>query len=300
MLFKSTWWRPLKGDPIGWLVDYDNPALRYAVLTDFLERQPDVPAVREARGALGTDPVIIGTLQRFIPDHGWGSPAAPDQPIWQATADHLALLAELGVSGRDERIATAADWALDQARSPDGDYDLPGAFLWAVLRLGYHDDARIQRAVRRAAKFLVARGAPGAPIERSPWDKLPALWALLQTRPEDRERGIEAAIQTALAEVEHIDWGAVEPARLQFGFPHLGEADVLFALRVLAQAGRMTEERVKPAVTLLTAQQNERGRWPLHRNHADRLHVPVEPVGPESKWSTLNALRALKATEPLP
>ena len=27
MLVKSSWWRPLRGDPMGWLLDYDNPAV---------------------------------------------------------------------------------------------------------------------------------------------------------------------------------------------------------------------------------------------------------------------------------
>ena len=298
MLFKTSWWRPLKGDPMDWLLDYDRPAVRLLALTDILERQPDVPAVREARARLAADSVIGDALARQVPDHGWGSPADPTTPTGQATGDHLVLLAELGVPGRDERVATAADWALDQARQPNGDTVLPGAVLWALLRFGYVEDPRVRRAVHLAAKSLVARGTPDAPVQRSPWDGLPALWALLQLPPAERNRGVEAAIQTALADWDHLDWTTVEPARLAFGFPHLGQPDLLFALRVLAEAGRLTDARYKPALELLAAQQTERGRWPLADNHADRLLVVAEAAGAESKWSTLNALRALKATEP--
>lgn len=298
MVVKTSWWKPLRGDPMGWLLDYDNAAVRYQTLTDILERQPDVPVVREARQALAQAPIITGLFERQHKDSGWGSSSAADAPTWTATADHLILLAELGVPGRDERIATAADWTLDQAQSPDGDYDLPGALLWALLTFGYGDDPRIRRAIRRAAKSLVARGAPGAPIQRTAWDGLPALWALLQLPAAERQRGVEASIQTALAEWDHFDWSTVDPARLDFGFPHLGAADLLFALRVLAEAGRLTDERYKPAITLLVSQQTESGRWPLRRNHADRLLVTAEAIGLESKWCTLNALRVLRATEP--
>lgn len=298
MLFKTSWWRPLKGDPMGWLLDYDQPAVRYQALTDILERQPDVPAVREARAGLASDAVITGLLARQLPDQGWGSPADPATAALAATGDHLVLLAELGAPGRDERIATAADWALDQARTPNGDTVLPGALLWALLKFGYVEDARVRRAVHLAAKSLVARGAPDAPVRRTAWDGLLALWALLQLPASERNRGIEAAIQTALADWDHLDWTTLEPARLQFSFPYLGAPDLLFALRVLAEAGRLTDARYQPALDALVAQQNEAGRWPLTHNHSDRLLVVAESVGAESKWSTLNALRVLKATEP--
>lgn len=297
MLFVSKWWRPLKGDPAGWLLDDDNPAVRYTMLTDVLDRQTDTPVVREARANLARYDLPRRILAARCPDSGWGSPADPATPTWQATADNLVVLAELAARGNDERIATAADWALDQARTPDGDYDLPGAFLWALLRFGYVDDPRVRRASRRAAKSLVARGAPGALIQRDVWDGVPAVWALLQLPESERWPGLEAAIQTGLADIAHIDWASVPVERLAFGFPHLGEADLLLALRVLAQAGRMVDERLQPAVDLLAAQQTERGRWPLARDHRDRLLFPLEAAAAESKWSTLNALRVLRATE---
>ena len=64
-----------------------------------------------------------------------------------------------------------------------------------------------------------------------------------------------------------------------------------------AEAGRVTRERVNPGVQVMLQHQNERGRWSLVRNHSDRLLVVAEETGPESKWSTLNALRVLSATE---
>jgi len=108
---------------------------------------------------------------------------------------------------------------------------------------------------------------------------------------------VETAIETALAEIERIDWESLPQERLAFGFPHLGEPDILFALRVLAEAGRVTRERVNPGVQVMLRHQNERGRWPLVRNHSDRLLVVAEETSLESKWSTLNALRVLSATE---
>lgn len=283
---------------MGWLLDYDGPAVRYQALTAILERQPDVPAVREARAGLAADPVITEVLARQVHDQGWGTPADPTTATRPATENHLVLLAELGVPGRDERVATAADWALDQARQPNGDTVLPGAFLWALLKFGYVEDARVRRAVHLAAKSLVARGTPDAPVQRTPWEGLPALWALLQLPASERNRGIEAAVLTALADWDHLDWTTLEPSRVQFGFPHLGAPDLLFALRVLAEAGRLTDARYRPALDRLLTQQSERGRWPLVHNHADRLLVVAEAAGAESKWSTLNALRVLKATEP--
>ena len=297
MLVKSSWWRPLHGDPMGWLLGYDNPAVHYYVLTDLLTRHTDVPAVRDARRNLASNPIAKRLFELHLPDSGWGPTPDAKKATVQATVDHLVLLAELGAPGNDTRIATAADWALEQMQTAEGDYEVPGIFLWALLRFRYDEDLRVRRAVKRAAKYLVARGTPDAPSQRTAWDALPYVWALLQLPDEERSKGVETAIETALAEIERIDWENLPPERLAFGFPHLGEPDMLFALRVLAEARRVTHERVKPGVQVMLQHQNERGRWALLRNHSDRLLVVAEETGPESKWSTLNALRVLAATE---
>lgn len=42
----------LNGDPLPWLLDPENPSVRYWILIDILDRPADAPEVQEARAAL--------------------------------------------------------------------------------------------------------------------------------------------------------------------------------------------------------------------------------------------------------
>ena len=42
------WWKPLRGGPTNWLLDWDEPSVRTFTLVDIVERPPDAPAVIQA------------------------------------------------------------------------------------------------------------------------------------------------------------------------------------------------------------------------------------------------------------
>jgi hypothetical protein len=48
------WLDTLRGDPIPWLLEPENPSVRYWTLTDILDRPADDPEVRAARAAIPT------------------------------------------------------------------------------------------------------------------------------------------------------------------------------------------------------------------------------------------------------
>ncbi|UCC68383.1 MAG: hypothetical protein JSV79_00135, partial [Armatimonadota bacterium] len=48
----SLWAAALKGNPIDWLLEGGNPAVRYLTLTEILDRPPDDPDVIEASEAV--------------------------------------------------------------------------------------------------------------------------------------------------------------------------------------------------------------------------------------------------------
>jgi hypothetical protein len=68
------------------------------------------------------------------------------------------------------------------------------------------------------------------------------------------------------------------------------------ALEVLALLTRLgsKDSRMKEAVDLVLAKQDEQGRWPLENTFNGRVQVDIEKKGKPSKWVTLNALRALR------
>jgi len=51
---------------------------------------------------------------------------------------------------------------------------------------------------------------------------------------------------------------------------------------------------MQDAIDLVISKQNEKGKWILEKTFNGRMQVNIEQKGKESKWITLNALRAIK------
>ena len=51
---------------------------------------------------------------------------------------------------------------------------------------------------------------------------------------------------------------------------------------------------MQEAVDLVLSKQDEQGRWKLENTFNGRFQTSIEQKGANSKWVTLNALRALK------
>jgi hypothetical protein len=67
-----TWRTVLKGDPLPWLLEPENPSVRYWTLTDILDRPADDPEVREAQAAIPRQPLVQELFARQHPDGHWG------------------------------------------------------------------------------------------------------------------------------------------------------------------------------------------------------------------------------------
>jgi len=67
-----TWKTVLNGDPIAWLLEAENPSVRYWTLTDILSRSPDDPEVREAKAFIAQQPLVQELFARQHPDGHWG------------------------------------------------------------------------------------------------------------------------------------------------------------------------------------------------------------------------------------
>jgi len=128
-----------------------------------------------------------------------------------------------------------------------------------------------------------------------------ALKALAEIPLEKRTKPVKQTIESAAEYLlrHHIykrshDLNQVaKPAWLQFGFPLMWNTDVLEMLSILTVLG-YRDERMREAIDLMIAKQNEQGRWKLESTFNGRFQVNIERKGMPSKWVTLNALRVLK------
>lgn len=105
----SDWKIALKANPIPWLLEPDNPSVRYFTLTDLLERPQGDPQVRAAKRAIPTSKVVAKIFSKQDPAGFWESPEKPYKPKYKATCWQIMLLALVGLDKEDERVQTACE-----------------------------------------------------------------------------------------------------------------------------------------------------------------------------------------------
>jgi hypothetical protein len=105
----NDWKSVLKADPIPWLLEPENPSVRYFTLTDLLGRPKDDPQVLDAKRAIPTSAVVTKIFSRQDPAGFWESPEKPYQPKYKATYWQIMLLALLGLDRQDERVQRACE-----------------------------------------------------------------------------------------------------------------------------------------------------------------------------------------------
>jgi len=70
----NAWHAALRGDPLPWLLERDDPAIRHLALAQLVDEPEDAPSVRRARAAaMRTDP-IASILAAQDPEGWWVRP----------------------------------------------------------------------------------------------------------------------------------------------------------------------------------------------------------------------------------
>lgn len=102
------WQRTLRSDPLPWLLEPENSAVRHQALRLLLVRPDDDPDVRQAHDqAMASEPIAT-ILAHQHPDGYWVKPGFPSGYV----ADSLQILevmAELGTAS-DPRLARTVEW----------------------------------------------------------------------------------------------------------------------------------------------------------------------------------------------
>lgn len=100
----------MKADPIPWLLEPDNPSVRYLTLRHLLERPEDDVEVQATRAAIPESRIVKQIFSRHNPGGFWGDPATPYQPKYKASYWTLMVLGHLGLSREDERVQLAVEY----------------------------------------------------------------------------------------------------------------------------------------------------------------------------------------------
>ena len=169
-------WRAfLKGDPLPWLLEPENPSVRYFVLTDLLDRPADDNEVIKAKAEINSSRPVKAILDAMYPAGYWFKPGPGYSPKYRSTVWSLMFLDQLGADSSDPRVRTACEYVLSHTQAPSGGFgcsgsaNLPhppdslvlhclnGNLLRAMLDFGLGDDERVQRAIEWQARSITGK-----------------------------------------------------------------------------------------------------------------------------------------------
>ena len=143
-----------------WLLEEDNPSVRYRALVDLLGKSPDDPEVVETKNAIPSSESVMNILTRMHTEGYWLS-KNPSTGVYvgdgveygsfNTTHFCLAYLTELGLNKENPQLYKAADRYLN-LQKVDGDFLRHFSCLYAYnirtfIRLGFRNDPRVQKTI---------------------------------------------------------------------------------------------------------------------------------------------------------
>ena len=103
-------WRSLlKMDPTNWLLERENPSVRYFTLRDILDYSDKDSEVVEAKAAIRGYNKVSRIFERQRPEGYWESAEQPYHPKYKSTYWQIMILGQLGLDKGDERVRKACE-----------------------------------------------------------------------------------------------------------------------------------------------------------------------------------------------
>lgn len=312
---------------LNWLLEPNQPAVRYYTLLDLLDYSKDNHEVRKAYSNIPKLGWAHQILKAQKPGGFWESRKDLYRPKYTATIWRLIVLSDLGLTRKDERVRKPCEFFLNEYSRLDGGFDSPSA-TWSrsehcltgnlarvLVRCGYSEDRRVISAFDWLVENQMKDGGWHCFYERAfgrgtldCWEGLSAFAALPRRRWTRRikrsvERGAEFYLERQLFKQGHrryLPW-------LRFHYPVHYYYDLLVGLDIITSLGYADDRRLKAALRILQRKRRPDGTWALDGIHPDlgvgagyRFKAPkrfaLELEGRSSKWITLTALRVLKCT----
>ena len=326
-------------DPIvSWLLEENNPSVRYFTLTSLLDRSPDDPQVRNTRKSIMEQGVVPKILGMQNEDGSWGAPERFYTDKYRGTVWTILLLAEMGADSVDSRIQRACEYILEHSRnSESGGFAytqstktgsglasvvipcLTGNMGYSLIKLGYVHDERLQKAIEWITRYQRADdGAKKAP-EVSVYERFEMCWgrhscqmgvakalkALAAIPPDLRKQeNIEKMNELTEYFLKHHLYrkshNLGEIARP--GWLRLGFPLMyqtdILELLKIFDDLKIRDPRLQDPLKILKDKQRPDGTWKFESSNNGKMLVNIEKKGLPSKWITLKARKVLRGVPP--
>ncbi len=324
----------LKADPLPWLLEEDNPSVRYFALVDILgvsSQDKRTVAAKEAIMEKGIVPKILAKQKAggyWEKEEDFYVRTKYKGTVWQ-----LIILAELGADGGDERVKNACHFVLQVSQDREsggfsylgglrgGGYHsavipcLTGNMVWSLIRLGCLDDPRVKRGIEWITTFARFDDGIDGALKGWPYEKRESCWG------KHTCHSAAAKFIKALAEIPEKKRSPEVRQTIEAGAEYFLQHQVFKRSRNLSKVVKpkwtkfgfptmwdgdalevfelltrlgCRDPRMQDAAELILSKQDAFGRWNLENTYNGRFQVNIEKKGEPSKWVTLIALRALR------
>jgi hypothetical protein len=163
----ESWKSYLSADPTEWLLEKNNPSVRYFTLHDLLGKPWTDPEVTEAKQDIMKTGVVPAILAKQEKEGYWDEPERFYSAKYKGTVWQLMILAELGVDENNDNVRKACEFILvssqdfesggfaysSSTKTGGGRHSevvpcLTGNMVWSLIRLGYLGDPRLQQGIK--------------------------------------------------------------------------------------------------------------------------------------------------------
>jgi hypothetical protein len=330
----NNWKRLLKADSTDWLLEPQDPSMRYFTLANLLNFSSSDPEVQKTKQQIMQYGPVPKILAKQKPEGNWGKPE--DFYIrskYKGTIWTLIILAELAADPRDNRVRKACEFILQNSQDPEsggfsyqsakqggGDHNkvlpcLTGNMVFSLIRLGYLSDPRVQHGINWITTYQRFDDAIKEAPKGWPYDGkercygkhtchmgiVKALKALAEIPPDQRSDTVKATIEkgTKYLLAHHIYKRSHNLTQISKpSWLRFGFPTMwnTDALEILNILTKLgiKDKRMQDTINLVIAKQDKQGKWKLENTYNGRMQTNIEQKGKPSKWITLNALGALR------
>lgn len=292
----------MKSPGLQWLLEPNNPPVRFFTLHEVLKKSANDKQVVEAKKRVLQYPPVRRVLKSRTKKGYWPPANTCYTPKWTSTVWPLMLLGEMGVTP-DEGINQACEKFLELHQLENGAFTCPspadveqwhsrhprkkvtrweepcltGNMIRTLLVLGYQNDERVRNAIAWLPEQQLDDGGwncdfPEKRVKHSSFmSTIEPLWAYSEiprakwTRKmkQSIDRGAEFLLMHRLYKSDHHHWNHSLPFATSFHFPMYYFYDALHGLRVITKLGYGDDERVRDAVHLILSKRSPDGKWLL-------------------------------------
>ncbi len=183
----------LKANPTDWLLEKNNPSVRYFTLRDILEKPDEDPELQKSRMEIMKAGLVPAILAKQKKEGYWEIPENFYMAKYKGTVWQLLILAELGADIADVNIKKACEFILNYSQDQQsggfaystsikrggGRHSgvvpcLTGNMVWSLIRLGYLDDPSVKQGISWITSYQRFDDGIQKVIKGWPYDQLKA------------------------------------------------------------------------------------------------------------------------------